>query len=174
MLKSYVAFGFPSVMAELDAPDLRRSPVGQETVNGVRTTKYRIDHVSAGGSRTQGYAWLSAQGVLMRIDGTITRGNGGRPLAIRMQLANLAVGPAEPGPVPGSPRPRQAAKPGPRGPLRQQARLIPEKKDRPPLQMAGHQLRVAPRHSGEGIEMVGSPLPRHPRTTEKICGNRRI
>ncbi len=96
MLKSYVAFGFPSVMAELDAPDLRRSPVGQETVNGVRTTKYRIDHVSADGSRTQGYAWLSAQGVLMRIDGTITRGNGGRPLAIRMQLANLAVGPQNP------------------------------------------------------------------------------
>jgi hypothetical protein len=96
MLKSYLAFGFPGLMAELDAPDLRRSPVGQETVNGVRTTKYRIDHVSSDGSRAQGYAWLSAQGVLMRIDGTITRGNGGKPLAIRMELANLAVGPQNP------------------------------------------------------------------------------
>jgi hypothetical protein len=96
MLKSYVAFGFPGLMAELDAPDLRRDPVGKETVNGVRTTKYRIDHVSSDGSRARGFAWLSAQGVLMRIDGTITRGHGGRPIAIRMELANLAVGPQDP------------------------------------------------------------------------------
>lgn len=96
MLKSYIAFGFPSLMAELDAPDLRRDPVGRETVNGVRTTKYRIDHVSADGSRAQGFAWLGPQGVLMRIDGTMTRGGGGKPLAIRMELANLALGPQDP------------------------------------------------------------------------------
>ncbi len=96
MLKSYIAFGFPGVMAELDDPSLRRRPVGRETINGVRTTKYRIDHVSADGSRAEGYAWLSAPGVLMRIDGTITRKNGGKPLSIRMELGNLAVGPQNP------------------------------------------------------------------------------
>lgn len=96
MLKSYLAFGFPGVMAELDAPDLRRTPVGRETVNGVHTTKYRIDHVSSDGSRAQGFVWLSPQGVLMRIDGTVTRGNGGKPVAISMELANLAVGPQDP------------------------------------------------------------------------------
>ncbi|MGO8919166.1 MAG: hypothetical protein ACLQJR_24970 [Stellaceae bacterium] len=96
MLKTYVTFAFPRLMAELDDPALRRAPVGQETVNGVRTTKYRIDHVSADGSRAQGNAWLSAQGVLMRIDGTLTRDGGGRPVAIRMELANLAVGPQDP------------------------------------------------------------------------------
>lgn len=95
MLKSYVAFGFPKLMAELDDPSLRRSPVGQETIHGVRTTKYRIDHISADGAHALGFAWLSAQGVLMRIDGTITRG-AGKPLAIRMELANLAVGPQNP------------------------------------------------------------------------------
>ncbi len=96
MLKSYIAFSFPGVMAELDDPSLRRRPVGRETINGVRTTKYRIDHVSADGSRAEGYAWLSAPGVLMRIDGTITRKNGGKPLSIRMELGNLAVGPQNP------------------------------------------------------------------------------
>jgi hypothetical protein len=96
MLKSYVAFSFPGLMAELDSPDLRRNPVGKETVNGMRTTKYRIDHVSSDGTRAQGFAWLSAQGVLMRIDGTITRRRGGKPLAIRMELANVAVGPQDP------------------------------------------------------------------------------
>lgn len=96
MLKTYVTFAFPKVMAELDDPALRRDPVGRETVNGVRTTKYRIDHLAADGSRAQGYAWLSAQGVLMRIDGTVTRGGSGRVTAIRMELANLAPGPQDP------------------------------------------------------------------------------
>jgi len=95
LLKSYVAFGFPKLMAELDDPGLRRAPVGQETVNGVRTTKYRIDHRAADGSHARGFAWVSAQGVLMRIDGTVTRGSG-RPMAIRMELTHLALGPQDP------------------------------------------------------------------------------
>jgi hypothetical protein len=92
-LKTYIAFGFPALMAELDDPRLRRAAVGQETVNGIRTTKYRIDHTAADGSRASGFAWVSAQGVLMRIDGTVTRSGGGRPIALHMELANLAVGP---------------------------------------------------------------------------------
>lgn len=96
MLKSYVAFAFPKLMAELDDPGLRRAPVGRETINGVPTTKYRVDHISTDGSHAQGYAWLSAQGVLMRIDGTVTRGGGSKPAVIRMELAGLAVGPQDP------------------------------------------------------------------------------
>lgn len=96
MLRSYVAFAFPKLMAELDDPGLRRAAVGREMVNGVFTTKFRVDRVSADGSRAQGYAWLSAQGVLMRIDGTITYNGGSKPMAIRMELANLAVGPQDP------------------------------------------------------------------------------
>ncbi len=96
MLKTYVTFAFPPLLAELGDPALRRSPVGQEVVNGVRTTKYRIDHVAADGSRARGFAWVSARGVLMRLDGTITRAHGGRPMQLRMELANLAIGPQDP------------------------------------------------------------------------------
>ena len=32
----------------------------------------------------------------MRIDGTVTRGGSGRVTAIRMELANLALGPQDP------------------------------------------------------------------------------
>ncbi len=95
-LKSYVEFAFPQLMAELDAPDLRRSPVGEETVNGVRTTKYRIDHVAADGSRARGFAWVSRQDVLMRLDGTVSRPGARHATAIRMELANLAVAPQDP------------------------------------------------------------------------------
>ncbi|HXZ02223.1 MAG TPA: hypothetical protein VEI03_19675 [Stellaceae bacterium] len=96
MLKSYVAFAFPPLMAKLDDPGLRSAPIGRETVNGVPTTKYRIDHLSADGSRAHGYVWLSVQGVLMRIDGTVTRDGAGKPLAIRMELANLVLGSQDP------------------------------------------------------------------------------
>ena len=96
-LKSYIPFSFPQLMAELDDPGLRRSPAGQETVNGVRTTKYRIDHRSADGTLAHGFAWLSAQGVLMRIDGTIARAGGSRPMALRMELSKLTLGAQDPG-----------------------------------------------------------------------------
>jgi hypothetical protein len=96
MLKTYVTFAFPPLMAELGDPALRRSPVGQEVVNGVRTTKYRIDHVAADGSRARGFLWVSPRGVLMRLDGTVTGAQGGRPMQLRMELANLAIGPQDP------------------------------------------------------------------------------
>lgn len=95
-LKTYVAFAFPELMAALGDPALRRSPIGHETVNGIRTTKYRIDYVAADGARARGFVWLSAQGVLMRIDGTVARPGRTRPMAIRMELENLAIGPQDP------------------------------------------------------------------------------
>jgi hypothetical protein len=96
MLKTYVDFPFPPLLAELDEPTLRRWPVGHETVDGVRTTKYRLDHTAADGSRARGFAWLSERGVLMRLDGTLSRAHGGRPMQIRMELAHVAIGPQDP------------------------------------------------------------------------------
>lgn len=96
MLKTYVAFPFPPLLAELDDPALRRWPVGHETVDGVRTTKYRIEHTAADGTRARGFAWLSGRGVLMRLDGTLSRAGGGGPMQIHMELAHLAIGPQDP------------------------------------------------------------------------------
>jgi len=96
-LNSYVAFAFPRLMAELDDSDLRRTPVGQETVNGVPTTKYRVDHTAGDGSRAQGFVWLSGQRVLMRLDGIVARAGAGRGTAIRFELAGVKLGPQDPG-----------------------------------------------------------------------------
>jgi hypothetical protein len=96
LLKTYVPFAFPELMAELGNPAFRRSPVGHDTVNGVRTTKYRIDYTAADRTRARGFIWLSGQGVLMRLDGWITRPGHGKPLKLRMELAKLAVGPQDP------------------------------------------------------------------------------
>jgi hypothetical protein len=94
-LGSYVAFGFPPLMAELDDASLRGTPVGRERVAGLDTTKYRIDHWAADGSHAEGHVWLSGKGVLVRIDGTVTRKNSSRPMALHMELANLAIGPQD-------------------------------------------------------------------------------
>lgn len=93
--KTYVEFAFPPVMAELDSPDLMRHPVGQETVAGVRTTKYRIDHTAKDGTRAEGFVWVSRDGVLMKLAGTVTR-PGMKPLRIAMQLSHLEEGPQDP------------------------------------------------------------------------------
>lgn len=96
-LKTYVEFAFPGVMADLGDPALRRSPSGHDTVNGVLTTKYRIDHTAGDGTRAQGFVWISAQGVMMRLEGTVTRHGTGHPTAIRMELAHVQIGPQDPG-----------------------------------------------------------------------------
>jgi len=62
--------------------------MGQETVHGVRTTKYRVDHVAADGTRVQGHAWVSRANVLMRFEVMVGR-DGGRQTSIAMELSNL-------------------------------------------------------------------------------------
>lgn len=96
-INAYLDFAFPPLMAELDDPGLRRAPVAQETVNGVRTTKYRIDHRAADGSRAVGFAWISPQGVLMRLDGSFIRAGAENGTSIRMELADLRPGPQDRG-----------------------------------------------------------------------------
>jgi hypothetical protein len=95
-LKTYVEFPFPALMAELDAPDLVQSPAGEETIAGIRTTKYRVDHRAKDGSRAQGFAWVSRAGILMKLDVEVTRAHGGKPIAIALELSNLQMGPQEP------------------------------------------------------------------------------
>jgi hypothetical protein len=94
-IKAYVDFAFPPIMAEFDDPDLRNAALGQEMVNGVRTTKYRIDHTAADGSQASGFAWVSGQGVLMRIDGTFLQRGATHGTSITMELAELKPGPQD-------------------------------------------------------------------------------
>jgi hypothetical protein len=93
---TYVEFPFPPLMAELDSPDLLRAPVGPETVSGVKTTKYRVDHVAGDGSRAQGYLWVTQTGVLMKLDVAVNRAHGGKPMAITMLLSQFEAGPVNP------------------------------------------------------------------------------
>jgi hypothetical protein len=94
---TYVAFLFPPLMAELDSPDLTRTPEGEETISGILTTKYRIHHLADDGSRAEGHLWLSRSGILMKLDVLVRRAHGGRPMAIGMQLSQIETGKVDPG-----------------------------------------------------------------------------
>src|SRR5262249_33714779 len=48
-LHTVVEFSLPKELSLLGNPDLLRKPVGQETVDGVATTKYAVEENSSGG-----------------------------------------------------------------------------------------------------------------------------
>ncbi len=58
-LHTAVEFDLPKVLAVLGQPDLLGKPVGQETVNGIATTKYEVDKEIPDG-HLSGALWLSA------------------------------------------------------------------------------------------------------------------
>jgi len=88
-LNSYVEFGFAPAATELKADDLLSTKLGEETVNGLPTTKYRIEHVAHDGTLIDGYVWLTSDGIPMRLDGMYTPANGGKPTPVHMELSNV-------------------------------------------------------------------------------------
>jgi len=94
-LKTYLEFPFPPVMAALADAGLEKTAVGEEAINGIPTTKYRVSRTAPDGTSAKGFLWLSRRGVLMKLDGTITR-PGGNTLALGMELRGLKEGPQNP------------------------------------------------------------------------------
>ena len=70
-------------------PQLRK-PSGQETVNGIATTKYTIDETLPGG-RIAGSLWLSHDGIPMKCDGKFEPNNGKRS-TIYWELRDVKLG----------------------------------------------------------------------------------
>jgi len=64
-LHTVVEFALPKEFALLGNPALLRTPIGQETVNGIATTKYTIEEALPGG-HIAGSLWLSRDGIPMR------------------------------------------------------------------------------------------------------------
>jgi hypothetical protein len=95
-MKSYVEFGYATVLAELGDPAAVGTPVGKETVGGVRTTKYQIEHTARDGTLIDGWVWRSDEGIVMKLDGTATPKRGtGKPMQIKMSLSNVRTGPQQ-------------------------------------------------------------------------------
>jgi len=90
-LKTIVQFKLPPEARILVTSDLKKRPVGQETVNGIATTKYAVDESLPEG-RATGSLWLSRDGIPMRLDGSFTASNG-KISTVRWELNYVWTGP---------------------------------------------------------------------------------
>src|SRR5436309_5483814 len=90
-LHTTVQFAMPPELRLLRSPELTKNPAGPETVNGIATTKYRIDETVPQG-HAEGMLWLSRDGIPMRLAGSFTAQNG-KVSTIRWELNHVTIGP---------------------------------------------------------------------------------
>jgi len=90
-LKTIVEFVMPAELRMLGKPELKKHPLGEDTVNGVATTKYAIDETVPEG-HAQGTLWLSRDGIPMKLAGTFV-GMKGKPATVRWELSHVKLGP---------------------------------------------------------------------------------
>jgi len=90
-LHTTVQFTMPPEMRLLRSPALTKKPAGEETVNGIATTKYKIEETVPEG-HAEGMLWLSRDGIPMKLAGSFTAQNG-RVSTIRWELSHVKIGP---------------------------------------------------------------------------------
>jgi len=89
-LHTVVEFAVPKELSLLGDPNLLRRPVGEETVNGIATTKYAVDKDTPSG-RATGVLWLSQDGIPMRCDAKLIEKNG-KASTIHWELRHVEIG----------------------------------------------------------------------------------
>lgn len=90
-LHTVVQFALPPELRVFGSRELKKRPLGRDTVNGVATTKYAIDETVPEG-HAAGTLWLSAEGIPMRLAGRFTTQNG-KNSELRWELKEVKVGP---------------------------------------------------------------------------------
>ena len=94
-VRTYIDFPIELAVRELDKPDVLGAPLGTERQGGVATTKYRVDHRAADGTRIEGFVWLAASGIPMRGEGTVIE-TGGKRTPVSWTLSNVHIAPQDP------------------------------------------------------------------------------
>jgi len=95
-VRTYIDFPIDVAVRELSQPDVVGAPLGTERQGGVVTTKYRVDHRAADGTRIEGFVWLAASGIPMRGEGSVIEVSGKRT-PVSWTLSNVHVAPQDPG-----------------------------------------------------------------------------
>src|SRR5262249_42928672 len=89
-LHTVIEFVLPKEFSALGNPNFLRKPAGQETVNGIPTTKYTVEEDVPGG-RIAGLLWLSRDGIPMKGDGKFEP-KSGKTLTIYWELRHVKIG----------------------------------------------------------------------------------
>lgn len=94
MTRTFAEFSFPLVMTKLDNPDLKKTRVVDENINGVSATKYYVDTTSPDGTTAKGFLWFSRRGVLVKLQGEVVSAHGHRT-SVAMDLSHIEEGPQD-------------------------------------------------------------------------------
>jgi hypothetical protein len=94
-LKKYrkSAFVEPELDFGIGRADTRRERLGEEPVAGTVAARYRVEAKTAQGQEFKGLAWLTAQRILVKLDGEVKQGRRARRLT--MTASELKVGPVD-------------------------------------------------------------------------------
>lgn len=142
--------------------DVRQSEAGEETVNGVRTRKSRVEISCPDRSSYSGTVWLTKENIPMKMETSDTSDPSGKKV-FRMELKNLEIGRQDPQlfeipagyamfemPAMGGMDPRKTMK------APQEAAPPPEKPTAPPPPPTGRSYTAQPREKS-AIDQVVDP-----------------
>lgn len=93
----YVGLGFNAVgslAGGIDSLVVDRTRIRDETVGGIRATRYKVAAAGPKGTRFDGDGWFSKEGILVRAVGTLT-GPDGRLSQVQTSLSGLKIGQVE-------------------------------------------------------------------------------
>ncbi len=90
-LKTIVQFPMPPELRLFGSRELKKHPDGQETINGIATTRYAIDQTVPEGHAV-GALWVSSDGIPMKLAGSFTKPNG-KVATVRWELSHVKIGP---------------------------------------------------------------------------------
>ncbi|GGF17849.1 hypothetical protein GCM10011611_24640 [Aliidongia dinghuensis] len=94
-LHVFTDFPFPAAITDY-ADDRQLGPaLGTETVGGEATKKYRIERQGTDGSQVYGYAWITDDGIVMKLDGAFVEPSG-RETRASYELSHVKRGPQPP------------------------------------------------------------------------------
>lgn len=69
--------------------DVQQTAVGEETVNGVKTTKYKVIATKKDGSKFGGFFWTTKDGITVKMD--LLSKDGDKKMRMSSELTNLKV-----------------------------------------------------------------------------------
>jgi hypothetical protein len=79
---------------ELDMSTLG-DPVSRAKVDGIPAEKYRLEHEEGDGTGADGWLWIGAHNILLKLDGDY-RTAGGRSVPVTATLSDIEKGPQDP------------------------------------------------------------------------------
>lgn len=94
-LHVFTDFAFPAAITDYASQDQLGAPIGTERVAGLEARKYRVERQGADGSQMYGYAWITEDGIVLKLDGSFITPNGKETRA-SYELSNVRRGPQPP------------------------------------------------------------------------------